>query len=161
MKKMPIKCDMDWEAYQDILAASQDKPVKLFATKVEVDRLHIDLNQCPSPHDAMTPTRNVAHDDLVEMNDMSQPPFSEQMDVEMNVSEHKDYVNAEHIFGFGMDDEDMEDDASKWENEYHDNYIGDVEAQVEQDGMDHDIIYRRSCAIDTEMGSRRGRPKPS
>jgi hypothetical protein len=49
-----------------------------------------------------------------------------------------------------MDDEDMDDDALERENEYHDTYIGDVEAQVEQDGMDHDIFYRRSCAIDSD-----------
>jgi hypothetical protein len=60
MKKMPIKCEVDWEAYQEMVDASQDKSLELFATKVEVDRLHIDLNQCPSPHDAITPTRKVA-----------------------------------------------------------------------------------------------------
>jgi hypothetical protein len=150
MKKMPIKCEVDWEAYQEMVAASQDKSLELFATKVEVDRLHIDLNKCPSPHDAMTPTRNVTHDDPVEMNDMSQPPFSQQIDVEMDVSEQEDYVNADHSYGFGMDDEDMDDDASERENEYHDTYIGDMEAHVEQDGMDRDIFYRRSCAIDSD-----------
>jgi hypothetical protein len=49
-----------------------------------------------------------------------------------------------------MDDEDMDDDASERENKYHDTYIGDVEAQVEQDGMDRDIFYRHSCAIDSD-----------
>jgi hypothetical protein len=150
MKKMPIKCEVDWEAYQEMVAASQDKSLKLFATKVKVGRLHIDLNQCPSPHDAMTPTRNVTRDDPVEMNDMSQPPFSQQMDVEMDVSEQEDYVNVDYSYGFGMDDEDMDDDASEWENEYHDTYIGDVEAHVEQDGMDRDIFYQSSCAIDSD-----------
>jgi hypothetical protein len=43
-KKMPIKCEVDWEAYKEMVAASQDKSLKLFATKVEVYRLHIDLN---------------------------------------------------------------------------------------------------------------------
>jgi hypothetical protein len=60
MKKMPIEGEVDWEAYQEMVDASQDKSLELFATKVEVDQLHIDLNQCPSPHGAITPTRKVA-----------------------------------------------------------------------------------------------------
>jgi hypothetical protein len=71
-----------------MVAASQDKSLKLFATKVKVGRLHIDLNKCPSPHDAMTLTQNVTHDDPVKMNDMSQPPFSQQIDVEMEVNKY-------------------------------------------------------------------------
>jgi hypothetical protein len=47
MKKMSIKCKVDWEAYQEIVAATQDESLELFATTVEVDRLHIYLNQCP------------------------------------------------------------------------------------------------------------------
>jgi hypothetical protein len=51
----------------------------------------------------------------------------------------------DHSYGFGMDE-----DASERENEYHDTYIGDVEAQLEQGGMDRDIFYHRSCAIDSD-----------
>ena len=64
-KKIPIMCELDWGAYKEVVAASQDKSLELFATKVGGDRSHIDLNRCASPHDAMTPTRNVPLDDAV------------------------------------------------------------------------------------------------
>ena len=163
----------------EVVAASKDKSLELFATKVGGDRLHFDLNQCASPtHDAMTPTRNVSLDDAVELNTMSQPPFSQQIDLEMNdgdqVDEQEQYVNVDHGYGFGIDDEDreegdMEGDVSEREDEYHDIYIGDVEAQVEEDGIDRDTFYavampptRRTRAQKkwTKMGSRREKPKP-
>ena len=80
MKKMPISCELDWGAYKEMVATSQDKSLELFATKVEVDRLHIDLNQFPSLHDAITPNQNVSPDDAVEMNDMSQPPLNQEIE---------------------------------------------------------------------------------
>ena len=50
-------------------------------------------------------------DDVVEMNDMSQPPLNQQIELQMNASEQvdeKDYVNVEHGFGLGIEDEDKE-----------------------------------------------------
>jgi len=90
---------------------------------------------------------------------MSQPPLSQQFDLEMNdgdqVDEKEQYVNVDHGYGFGIEDEDreegdMEGDVSEREDEYHDIYIGDVEAQVEQDGIDRDTFYRRCYASDSE-----------
>lgn len=154
MKKMPIECELNWGAYKEMVAASQDKYLELFASKVQLDHLHIDLNQSPSPHRVMTPTRNVSHDDAVELNDISQPPLSQQMEFEMDgadqADEQEDYVNGEHGFGYDMEDEEMEDDASERENEFHDTYIGDVEEQVAQDDMDRDMFYKRSYAVDSE-----------
>ena len=61
----------------------------------------------------------------------------------------------DHGYGFGIEDEDrkeedMEGDVSEREDEYHDIYIGDVEAQVEEDGIDRDTFYRRCYASDSE-----------
>jgi hypothetical protein len=46
--------------------------------------------RCASPHDVMTPTRNVLVDDAIEVNDMIQPPLSQQMELEMNDSDQVD-----------------------------------------------------------------------
>ena len=84
---MSTMCELDCGSYMEIVAASQDKCLGLFATKVGSDRLHIDLNQCVSPDDAMTSTRNVSLDDMVEVNDTSQPCLSQQIELEMDASD--------------------------------------------------------------------------
>ena len=49
-KKIPLTCELDWGAYKEVVAASKDKSLELFATKVGGDRLHFDLTRCASPH---------------------------------------------------------------------------------------------------------------
>jgi hypothetical protein len=53
MKKMAIKCEVDWEAYQEMVSPPQDNSLELFARKVKVDRLDIDLTKCSMNRCAM------------------------------------------------------------------------------------------------------------
>ena len=145
-KKIPITCELDWGAYKEVVAASEDKSLELFATKVGGDHLDIDLNRCAS----------LSHDTAVEINDMSQPPLSQQIEVEMTENDQVDeanYVNVEHALGNENEDrgdEDMEDDSYEREDEYHDNDIGNVEAQVTEEGMDRDRFYQRAYVSDSD-----------
>jgi hypothetical protein len=89
-------------------------------------------------------------DDAVEVNDISQPPLSPQMDDEAQFNDDNDRVDEDMDDGNVRVDEDMDDDDSERENEFRDTHVGDVEAQVEEDDMDRDIYYRRSYASDSE-----------
>ena len=44
----------------------------------------------------------------------------------------------------------MEDYVSKREDEYHNTYIDNIEAQVVEDGRDRDIFYQYSYIFDSE-----------
>ena len=45
MKKMPIKSDLQWGAYKEIVASSEVKSLEIFATKVKGSLFHVDLNR--------------------------------------------------------------------------------------------------------------------
>ena len=69
LKSMSITSELHWDVYKDKVKGSQDKSIELFATKVEVPRLLLDMN------------RNVSspiHDGVVvyDHNPGSQPPSS-------------------------------------------------------------------------------------
>src|SRR3989337_552851 len=78
LKSMPITSQLHWNVYKDKVEGSQDKSLELFATKVEVPQLQLNLN------------RNVSspiHDGRVEVcvtDSSSQPPSSQPNEAEMN-----------------------------------------------------------------------------
>lgn len=71
LKSMPITSQLHWNVYKDKVEGSQDKSLELFATKVEVPQVQIDLNRIVS-----SPIHDVSVDVIVP-NSSSQPPSSQ------------------------------------------------------------------------------------
>ncbi|KAM0853858.1 hypothetical protein ACQ4PT_050802 [Festuca glaucescens] len=75
LKIMPVDSELNWSAYKEIVAGSQDKSLELFATRKFVARLNIDLNQHASPCARDEPPHYHSAD--VYDTSMSQPPLSQ------------------------------------------------------------------------------------
>ena len=73
LKSMPITIELHWNVYKDKVEGSQDKSLELFAKKVEVPRLQLDLNRSMS---------SPLHDCSVEVyvHNSSSQPLSSQPD---------------------------------------------------------------------------------
>lgn len=159
MKTMPIKSNLQWSAYKEVVASSEVKSLELFATKVvKAPLFDVDLNQ--TLVDDMSPISSVPPivEQRVEVqaaNAMSQPPVSQSTEFEVKDIQHGneqvDYVNVypQHEFEGGAP---MNDDGhdSEEEDERHHNILGDIEALVRHKDMDPDIIYQRACVDDSD-----------
>ena len=171
-KMMPLKCENHWQAYKEIVLASQDKSLELFAVKRVGARVHIDLNRQPSTSDASSPVQHneprVNPESEVYDTRMSQPPLTQPLSPTLN----NQYGEGDGDEGVGdetradgdeaVDDEGDGDEAANDEFEghegegygmercLHNHDIGDVEANCYEETMDHDIPYARSYALDSE-----------
>ncbi|KAE8819335.1 hypothetical protein D1007_02836 [Hordeum vulgare] len=128
MKTMPIKSNLHWVAYKEVVASSIDKSLEVFASTVVNAPLHVDLNQ-PIVDD-LSPYNVVA-------------PIVEHK-VEVQVNEYPQYE-----FGGSAP---IKDDGHESDEEYErqHNIVGDVEAQVRHDDMDPDIVYQRACVDESD-----------
>jgi len=133
MKKMPIKSDLQWGAYKEIVASSEVKSLEIFATKVKGSLFHVDLNRT-SIND-ISPIRSVPiveeRVELETINALSQPPISQ-----INEEEHDNEKD---------DDHNLEED-----DERHNNDLGDIAAQVSHEDMNREIFYQRYYAHDSD-----------
>ncbi|KAE8769196.1 hypothetical protein D1007_59223 [Hordeum vulgare] len=77
MKTMPIKSNLHWVAYREVVASSIDKSLKVFASTVVNAPLHVDLNQPLvddlSPYNGVAPI--VEHKVEVQVNEYPQYEF--------------------------------------------------------------------------------------
>ena len=128
MKTMPIKSNLHWVAYKEVVASSIDKSLEVFASTVLNAPLHVDLNQ---PIVADLSLYNVV------------APIVEHK-VEVQVNEYPQYE-----FGGSAP---IKDDGHESDEEYErqHNIVGDVEAQVRHDDMDPDIVYQRVCVNESD-----------
>jgi hypothetical protein len=60
---MHVNSELHRQAYKEVVLASQDKSLELFAKNKVGGRLQIDLNRRASPCDASTPIRDDTHVD--------------------------------------------------------------------------------------------------
>ena len=133
MKKMPIKSDLQWGAYKEIVASSEVKSLEIFATKVKGSLFHVDLNRT-SINDISTIRSVPIVEERVELetiNAMSQPPISQ-------------IIEQEH------DNEEDDHDNLEQDDDRHNNDLGDIAAQVSHEDMNHDIFYQRYYAHDSD-----------
>ncbi|KAE8806010.1 hypothetical protein D1007_17793 [Hordeum vulgare] len=104
-KSMPITSELHWKVYKDKVVESQEKSLELFATKILLPMLQIDLNR----HDT-----SPKHDGRVEVyvpNSSSRPPNEAEMnDRAMVIQEEEVHVDADaaHVVD---DDAHVYDDA--------------------------------------------------
>ena len=152
MKTKPIKSNLHWGAYKEVVASSEVKSLEVFASKVvKAPLFHLDLNQ--SLVDDVSPI--VEQRVEVEANAMSQPHVSQSNEVEVKDIKHDneqvDYVNEYPQYEFGGS-APINDDGHDSEEEYdrQHNIVGDVEAQVRHKDMEPDIIYQRACVDDSD-----------
>ena len=146
LKIMPINSELNWSAYKEMVAESEDKSLEIFAIRKVAARLHIDLNR----HASMSPARGEPH---VYDTTMSQPPLS-PVRVEPTYDDTTTRQPSMSPFRNDnyeapqMEDDDFEGD----EVEYglRDNEVGDVEANCHEEDMDHDLPYLRCHASDSE-----------
>ncbi|XP_020169921.2 uncharacterized protein [Aegilops tauschii subsp. strangulata] len=126
---MPIKSNLHWVAYKEVVASSAVKSLEVFASKVvKAPLFHVDLNQ--TLVDDVSPVSSV-------------PPIVEHK-VEAEANEYPQYE-----FGGSAPMKDYGDDSDE-EYERHRNIFGDVEAEVRHQDMDPDIIYQRACVDDSD-----------
>ncbi|KAE8791542.1 hypothetical protein D1007_33998 [Hordeum vulgare] len=128
MKTMPIKSNLHWVAYKEVVASSIDKSLEVFASTVVNVPLHVDLNQ-PIVDD-LSPYNVVA-------------PIVEHK-VEVQVNEYPQY----EFGGSAPIKDDGHDSDEEYERQH--NIVGDVEAQVRHDDMDPDIVYQRACVDESD-----------
>jgi hypothetical protein len=156
---MPVDSELNWTAYKEIVAASQDKSLELFATRKVGAHLTIDLNRPSSPHVGDEPIKDRTVDEYDVS--MSQPPMSQFQKSPI----HDDRYEEEEIDGDDRYEEEEMDGDDRYEEEemdgddqegdeaehgLHENDIGDVEANCLEEDMDHDLPYLRSHASDSE-----------
>src|SRR3990170_4979932 len=159
LKSMPITSQLHWNVYKDKVEGSQDKSLELFATKVEVPRLLLDLNQNVS---------SPIHDGVVvyDHNAGSQPN-AEDINARAIVllGDHIDHVGDEAIThvdehaivhadedAIAHVDEDAiaQDDVYAEQEEIHYNPIGDLDVIVHQQDMDRNLPYSRMCRYESD-----------
>ncbi|KAE8803608.1 hypothetical protein D1007_20559 [Hordeum vulgare] len=127
LKSMPITSELHWKVYKDKVVVSQDKLLELFATKVELPVLQIDLNR-----HATSPI----HDGRVEVyvpNSSTQPPNEAEVnDIAMVIQEEELHVDVEaaHVHdhdGHVYNDAISHVDAYAKDEEIHYNPIGNLD----------------------------------
>ncbi|KAE8783553.1 hypothetical protein D1007_42970 [Hordeum vulgare] len=129
MKTMPIKSNLHWVAYKEVVASSVAKSLEVFASLVvNAPLFHVDLSQ-------------PLVDDLSSYS--SVPPIVEHK-VEVEANEYPQYE-----FGGSSP---MKADGHDSDEEYErcHNIVGDLKAQVRHDNMDRDIVYQRACVDDSD-----------
>ena len=138
-KTMPLNSESCWSVYKEMVSGSQDKALELFVTKKVDSRVHIDLNRCAS-HEVHDTTSSPPR---MTQNEMSQPTITQQ-----EASQPPSPIRNDHYQA--PEEEIDEDEGDEGEVELHNNYVGDVEAYVMLEDMNHDIPYTRGYASDSE-----------
>jgi hypothetical protein len=123
---MRINSEQHWGAYKEVVAESLDKALELFATKKVDGTFHLDLNRSASQVDGRNPPPN--HQE--EMTDASIKPISKEDEA--------------------LEEEDDECRDDENDIELHDHNVGDLDMYYMQENMDHDILYSRCYASDSD-----------
>ncbi|KAE8812972.1 hypothetical protein D1007_09732 [Hordeum vulgare] len=145
---------------------SEDKSIKLFATKVEPPRGEIDLNQLVSS--LMNERRSVPFVEQRIMidasNAYSQPPTSKESEVELHApnacsppqtsqANEVDVIASEEVIQKdGGGDGDVDGDFDEVEEGFHGIDVGDLDAYIAQKEMDHELPFRRLYGYDSDDG---------
>uniref|UniRef100_A0ACD5VUB9 Uncharacterized protein n=1 Tax=Avena sativa TaxID=4498 RepID=A0ACD5VUB9_AVESA len=146
LKIIPINSELNWSAYKKMVVESEDKSLEIFATRKIGARLHIDLNR----HASMSSAQGEPH---VYDTTMSQPPLS-LVRVEPTYDDttmrqpSMSPVQNDNYEATQMEDDDLEGDEV--EHGLRDNEVGDVEANCDEEDMDHDLLYLWCHASDSE-----------
>ena len=110
LKSMPITSDLHWDVYKDKVEGSQDKSLELFATKVEILQLELDLNR-----NASSPIHDGSGEVYVH-NSSSQPPSSQPNEEDIN---DRAIVVRDEATAHVDEDDIAQDDAYAEEGEIH------------------------------------------
>ena len=150
LKIMPVNSELNWSAYKEMVAESEDRSLELFSTRKIGPRLNIDLNRRAFP---ISPVRD-EYDPT-----MSQPPPFSQPHVERTNEDTTmgcssiSPVRNDQFEAAQREDDDLEGDDYEGDEAEHglsENAVGDVEANCREEDMDHDLPYFRSHASDSE-----------
>ncbi|KAE8807086.1 hypothetical protein D1007_16629 [Hordeum vulgare] len=126
-KTMRVNSEQRWLAYKDMVAESLDKALELFAIKINVPNLHLDLNWVASP-----------------IGEASPPRINEEANIEP-VSTQQLSIQHEPL----LEENDEHDDDENDDNVLHDNSLGDLDKYNLQEIMDHSIPYSRGYASES------------
>ena len=130
-KIMPINSELCWSAYKEMVVASQDKALELFATQT------FDLNRGAAQGEVGVQNELSNEQEVYEAT-WSQPPMTQ-------------HESSQPPSPMQFDRYELsEEDTDELEDELHNTCIGDVERTCRQEDMDHDIPYSRGYASDSE-----------
>ena len=138
-KIMPLNSESCWSLYKEMVSVSQDKALELFVTKKIDSRVHFDLNRCAS-HEVQDTTSSPPR---MTQHEMSQPTITQE-----EATQPPSPIQNDHFEAPEEEIDEYEDDEG--EVELHNNYVGDVDAYVTLEDMNHDIPYTRGYASDSE-----------
>ncbi|KAE8790951.1 histone-lysine n- h3 lysine-79 specific-like [Hordeum vulgare] len=125
---MRVNSEQCWLAYKDTVAESLDKALELFAIKINVPNLHLDLNRVASPIGEAIP-----------------PRINEEANIKP-VSAQQSSIQHEPL----LEENDEHDDDENDDTVLHDNNLGDLDKHDLQETMDHSIPYSRGYASESD-----------
>ncbi|KAE8792346.1 hypothetical protein D1007_33133 [Hordeum vulgare] len=161
-KSMPITSSLHWDVYKEKVSQSEDKSLKLFATKVEAPRFAIDLNRPVSS--PMTERRSVTFvEDMVVIdasNAYNQPPTSQENEVDLygpnacnqpptSQANEVDVIATEKIIQEDGDG-DVDVDLDEVEEGFHGIDVGNLDAYIAQKDMDRELPFRCLYGYDSD-----------
>ncbi|KAE8786687.1 hypothetical protein D1007_39510 [Hordeum vulgare] len=119
---MRVNSEKRWLAYKDTVTESLDKALELFAIKINVPNLHLDLNRVASP-----------------IGEASPPRINEETNIKP-LSAQQSSIQHEPL----LEENDEPDDTV-----LHDNSLGDLDKYNLQETTDHSILYSRGYASES------------
>ncbi|KAE8819933.1 hypothetical protein D1007_02110 [Hordeum vulgare] len=127
-KTMRVNFEQRWLAYKDTVAESLDKALELFAIKINVPNLHLDLNRVAFSIGKANPQR-----------------INEEANIKP-LSAQQSSVQHEPL----LEENDEHDDDENDVTVLHDNSFGDLDKYNLQETMDHFIPYSRGYASESD-----------
>ncbi|KAE8813100.1 Protease 2 [Hordeum vulgare] len=151
---MPITSDLHWDVYKEQFEKSDDKSIKLFATKVEPPWAEIDLNMLVSS--PMADRTSLPSVEQMITIDASNAYSQIESDVEFHApnairptptrEEYKvDVIASEEVIL-----KDVDGDFDEVEEGFHGIDIGDLDAYIAQKEMDREIPFWRLYGYDSD-----------
>ncbi|KAE8791206.1 hypothetical protein D1007_34399 [Hordeum vulgare] len=125
---MRVNSEQRWLAYKDAVAESLDTTLELFAIKINVPNLHLDLNRVASP-----------------IGESSTPRVNEEANIEPLLAQQSS-IQHEPL----LEENDEHDDDENDDTVLHDNSLGDLDKYNLQETIDHSIPYSRGYASESD-----------
>ncbi|KAE8773598.1 hypothetical protein D1007_54115 [Hordeum vulgare] len=127
-KSMRVNSEQRWLAYKETVDESLDKALELFAIKINVPNLYLDVNRVASP-----------------IGEASPPRINEEANIKP-LSAQQSSIQHEPL----LEENDEHDDDENDDTVLHDNSLGDLDEYNLQETMDHSISYSRGYASESD-----------